>query len=204
MIQETWLLELQERFERFRPSLVVHELPEAAVLIALVLESGEPEIIFTRRATHMNSHAGQVAFPGGKKDLEDSGLFETALREAEEEIALPRASVSLLGSLSQVISRHGLMVSPYIVSVEGQPNLVPNPEELDAIFRVPVSYFIQNEPDCYDCIKFPDGTVYIPCYFYDDYEIWGLSAMVLSEFLNVGFDRKLNLFVKPEGEIRYR
>jgi len=196
---------LQQKLDNHQPKIIQQNLPEAAVLLALTENGNQPEIILTQRAMHMNSHAGQVAFPGGKKDPEDQSLFETALREAEEEIALPRESVQLMGQLSQVISRQGILVNPYIGSVEGRPELVANEDELDAIFKVPVDFFLENQPDCFDCIKHPGGALYIPCYFYEDYEIWGLSAMILSEFLEVGFDAGFDLWEEPkDAKIRCR
>ncbi|MFC3150212.1 CoA pyrophosphatase [Litoribrevibacter euphylliae] len=197
--------DLQQRLDNHTPNAIGLELPEAAVLLAITQDQDQPEIIFTQRANHLNSHAGQVAFPGGKKDPEDACLVETALRETEEEIALPRESIRLLGQLSQVVSRQGILVYPYIGLVEGTHQLVANQGELDAIFHVPVDYFLQNEPDCFDRIQHPKGEVYIPCYFYEEYEIWGLSAMILSEFLDVGFDAGFDLFSKPDdSRIRYR
>ncbi|WP_284381911.1 CoA pyrophosphatase [Litoribrevibacter albus] len=197
--------DLQQRLENFTPSSIAQELPEAAVLLALTASEQEPEIIFTQRSAHLTSHAGQVAFPGGKKDPEDIDLYQTALREAEEEIALPRNSVQLLGQLSQVVSRQGILVNPYIGLVEGEHELLANEGELDAIFHVPVSHFLSTPPDCFDCIKHPGGALYIPCYFYDEFEIWGLSAMILSEFLEVGFDAGFDLWEKPaDSKIRYR
>ena len=196
--------ELKQKLDQHSPLAIPQDLPEAAVLVALS-NLNQPEIIFTQRAAHMNSHAGQVAFPGGKKDPEDNSLFDTALREAEEEIALPRHHVSLLGELSQVISRQGILVNPYVCSVEGQPELVANEDELDAIFHVPLDYFLENKPDCFDCIKHPGGALYIPCYFFKEYEIWGLSAMILSEFLEVGFGAGFDLWSEPQqAKIRYR
>ncbi len=197
--------DLHQRLENYTPSVIPQDLPEAAVLLALTTQQPQPEIIFTQRSANLTSHAGQVAFPGGKKDPEDSDLYETALREAEEEIALPRESVQLIGKLSQVVSRQGIVVNPYIGVVEGKHQLTANEGELDAIFNVPVAHFLTNDPDCFDCIRHSAGALYIPCYFYQEYEIWGLSAMILSEFLQVGFDAGFDLSEKPDHpNIRYR
>lgn len=196
--------ELCQRLASHTPSDMALDLPEAAVLVAVTNSPDEPEVILTRRAKHMNSHAGQVAFPGGKKDETDIDLYSTALREAEEEIALPRNTVKPIGRLSQVVSRQGILVTPFIASVSSNVELVPNKEELDAIFNVPLSFFLENLPDRYDRIRHPKGSLYIPCFFYDDYEIWGLSSLILVELLNVGFDADYDVWSKPEAvEIRY-
>ena len=76
------------------------ELIPAAVLVPLFLAAGEePHAVFTRRGTGLRRHAGEISFPGGRRDPDDASLSETALREAEEEIGLPRTEVRLLGEL---------------------------------------------------------------------------------------------------------
>ncbi len=197
--------EFYQRLANHVPSEMKLDLPEAAVLVAVTNNLDSPEIILTRRAKHMNSHAGQVAFPGGKRDEGDLDLYTTALREAEEEISLPREGVKRLGRLSQVVSKQGILVTPFIASVSDKLDLVPNEDELDAIFHVPLSFFLENTPDCYDGIKYPEGCLYIPCYFFEEYEIWGLSSIILVELLNVGFGTDFDLWEKPKtAEIRYR
>ena len=100
---------LHERLQAHTPRKVGLALPRAAVLLPIV-ERDEPTLLFTRRAGHLKQHAGQVAFPGGKREPQDPDLLTTALREAEEEIALAPGRVRLLGRLSDVISLHGIRV----------------------------------------------------------------------------------------------
>ncbi len=107
------LEKLRERLQAHRPSRLTLRLAEAAVLMPIV-DRPEPTLLFTRRAAHLNTHSGQVAFPGGKREAQDPDLLTTALRESEEEIALPPHHVQLLGRLSEVVSLHGLRVTPYV------------------------------------------------------------------------------------------
>ena len=168
-------------------------MPEAAVLIALTRDEMNPEIIFTRRSTHMNTHSGEVAFPGGKRDPEDITLEATALRESHEEIGLQPGEVEILGAGNDVISRFGLRVRPFIGTVSPDVQLVANTDELDRIFRVPVRYFLDQNQIRTDQIAYKHKTYQVPAWQYGEYHIWGLSAIMLAEFLNFGVGADITL-----------
>ncbi len=106
------LEKLRKQLQLHTPQRLDHvTLPEAAVLMPIV-ERPSPTLLFTRRAGHLTTHSGQVAFPGGKREATDADLYATALREAQEEIALAPQAVQPLGRLSDVISLHGIRVTP--------------------------------------------------------------------------------------------
>lgn len=163
-------------------------LPEAAVLLAVTRER-LPEIILTRRSQRMKTHSGQVAFPGGMHDEVDGSLVSTALRESEEEIGLRSSSVEVIGSLSQVLSKHRIKVTPFVGLVEPDVELFPCPTELDSVFRVPLTFFLETAPDRFDQIGYDRYRSCAPCWFFGDYEIWGMSAGILKDFLQVVFDK---------------
>ncbi len=116
----------------------------AAVLIPIV-DGPEPSVILTRRAARMDSHAGEVAWPGGKHDPEDGSLETTALRESHEEIGLLPERVTIVTELRPFISKYGLLVTPYVGLVEANVQLKANPAELDSIFQVPLSW-LRSDP----------------------------------------------------------
>src|SRR5690606_40910837 len=97
----------------FRSRECQAELAEAGVLVAITNET-EPQLLLTRRALHLSTHQGEVAFPGGKRDDTDTSIVMTALREAEEEVALPLQQVQVIGELDQVVSRFGYLVTPVL------------------------------------------------------------------------------------------
>ncbi|MDW7748073.1 CoA pyrophosphatase [Halomonas sp.] len=194
---------LRERLQAHRPRRVGLRLPEAAVLLPIV-DRPEPTLLFTRRADHLNTHSGQVAFPGGKREPQDSDLLATALRESREEIALPPERVELLGRLSDVVSLHGLRVTPWVGLIPPDLPLVPDPSELDAIFEVPLSHFLKDQRTHTDVIRVDGRDYYVPSYRTDGHVIWGLSAMMLVELLAEGFAMPINLFERPPGELLFR
>lgn len=189
--------QLIERLEKHRPKQIAEELPKAGILVPVTREE-DPHIILTRRAQHMNTHKGQVAFPGGKHDKEDVTLVDTALRECHEEIGVPPSNVDIIGPLSEVVSLHGIRVFPYVGLVDAGVDLHPNLDELDSIFKVPVSFFLNEEPVRRDRMTYKGLALSVPSYHYqyenELYEIWGLSAIVLVELMNLAFDANITVF----------
>ena len=191
---------------------------DAAVLIAIFTGSGEPEVLLTRRPTHMTSHAGEVAFPGGKRDASDASLTDTALRESEEEVAfpggkrdagdasltdtalreseeevaLPRACVEILGALKPARAKSGIKVLPVVGLVRDEPALIGNPDEVESLFRVPLRFFFEQKPARDHRINFRGIDLVVPCFRYDGYIIWGLTAYMLVEFMRQGFDHAID------------
>lgn len=192
------LQQLKENIDRYKPINIKGAHPDAAVLIALTDDEHDPEIILTRRASHLSSHSGQVAFPGGMKDKTDVNLMATALRESEEEVGLSANQVQMVGRLNQVVSHMGVRVTPWIGIVPSTVALTANPDELDAIFRVPLSFFLADQRQHTDVIPIGDTAIYVPSYLFGEYVIWGLSAMMLVDLLRVGFNHAISLHQPPE------
>ncbi|MBB1486644.1 CoA pyrophosphatase [Oceanospirillum sediminis] len=192
------LKQLEQALSQFTPLNIKGAHPEASVLIALTNQP-DPEIILTRRASHLSSHSGQVAFPGGMKDHSDPNLKFTALRESWEEVAMPQDEVRIIGRLNQVVSHMGVRVTPWVGIVEPDIELTANEDELDAIFRVPLSFFLADERHHTDVIPVGDRAIYVPCYHFGEFVIWGLSAMMLVDLLKTGFQADISLQHKPEA-----
>ncbi|WP_430462779.1 CoA pyrophosphatase [Thalassolituus sp. LLYu03] len=177
---------LQQRLQHHKPRRVDQpSLAEAGVLVAIT-EEAQPRLLLTRRSDNLSSHKGEVAFPGGKRDPEDGSIVVTALREAQEEVALAPESVRVLGELDQVVSRFGYLVTPVLAVIPADVRFVANPSELDAVFTVPLELF-RNEPSSY----FQRGSVRIPSYDYEGFHIWGLTAMMIAEMMNHFWDAEI-------------
>lgn len=194
------LQQLRQRLKTYTPRRFASDQPKASVLIALTDHPTNPEVILTQRASSLSSHSGEVAFPGGKVDHTDPDLLFTALREAEEEIGLNPALVDVMGPLGQVMSLHRLQVTPWVGIVPDDVSLVANPHELDAIFRVPLRFFMEERFHHTDAIRFMNKTRFVPAWEYDGYIIWGLTAYMMVELLNVGFDARIPMKPRPEHQ----
>ncbi|MGP9812359.1 CoA pyrophosphatase [Rhodopseudomonas sp. NSM] len=123
--------------------LIAEERPirPAAVLIPVV-EHAEPTVLLTMRAAHLNDHAGQIAFPGGKIDATDNSPLDAALREAEEEIGLDRSYVEPIGYLDVYGTGFGFRILPTVARVRPGFELTINKSEVDDAFEVPLSFLM--------------------------------------------------------------
>ncbi len=164
---------------------------EAAVLLAFTRQA-DPQLVFTQRAQHMNSHPGQVAFPGGKWERSDSSLLFTALRESQEEVALAPSEVEMIAQLPQRRTRLGVQVTPYLGFIRPNLALRADPSELEAIFHVPLSYLLEPRHLIKKQVDVLGHYCWMPCYHYQGYTIWGFTLAVLVDMLNRVFAVGLN------------
>lgn len=115
---------------------------DAAVLVPLILRGEGLSVLLTQRTAHLPTHAGQIAFPGGKVDAEDSSVSAAALREAHEEVGLLPRHVEVIGQLPVYITGTGFHVTPVVALVQPPFSLEPNPGEVDAVFEVPLAFLM--------------------------------------------------------------
>ena len=191
---------ITQKLSQYQPRTLIADLQTpAAVLVAITDDKHNPEVILTRRAQHLPTHKGQIAFPGGKADPDDADLVATALREAYEEVALKPEAVAVVGKMGQVLSRQGFVVTPVIgvvpTSVVNQ--LMPNLGELDRIFTVPLRFFVDTKPQM-DALPLTKGVKQVPSFYYDEYRIWGMTAFILAEFVNLVYDARIDLYTQPK------
>ena len=149
-------------------------------------------IKFTLRSSKMKTHAGEVSFPGGMMEEVDQDIFQTALRECEEEINLRSTNLEILGKMDYFISRHKVEVHPVVGFLETNQAFKSN-YEIDEIFDVPISYLLDEENIIWqelerDGIKFKS-----PSWSYNGFKIWGLTAMITAIFVNDYFDAGIKL-----------
>jgi 8-oxo-dGTP pyrophosphatase MutT (NUDIX family) len=114
----------------------------AAVLVPLVEHSEGMSVLLTQRTEHLSSHAGQVAFPGGRVEEDDADAVATALRETEEEIGLARGHVETVGRLDDYETGTGFIVTPIVGFVRPPFALKPDPSEVAVVFEVPLSFVL--------------------------------------------------------------
>ena len=113
----------------------------AAVLIPLVMRD-ELMLLLTERGKNLSTHSGQIAFPGGRTDDSDADAVHTALREADEEIGLPRGHVEVLGTLPTYVTGSAFIITPVVALVLPGFQLLPNPAEVADVFEVPLRFLM--------------------------------------------------------------
>jgi 8-oxo-dGTP pyrophosphatase MutT (NUDIX family) len=155
-------------------------LTPAAVLIPIVMRSQGPTLLFTQRTAHLNDHAGQVSFPGGRVESTDASAIDTALRETEEEIGLDRRHAEVLGRLPDYYTGTGFLVTPVVAVVHPPFDLRADPFEVAEIFEVPLAFLMDGMNHQKRSVALPEGGRRIFYAMpYDRFMIWGATAGML-------------------------
>jgi 8-oxo-dGTP pyrophosphatase MutT (NUDIX family) len=156
---------------------------DAGVLVPLYLENGELHAVFTRRRDDLRRHPGEISFPGGRKDPQDRDLCATALREAEEEIGLPRADVEVLGALQPVPTlATGYAVYPFVGLIEPGHEWELSAREVAELIELSLTD-LQNGYGRRRLVRrgLPIRT---DTYLVSDHLIWGATARILGDLLD--------------------
>ncbi len=184
----------------------LYETPiaDASILVAITHEL-RPKLLLTRRAVHMNSHAGEVSCAGGRYEISDGNNVVTALREACEETALPPNKVQIIGQLPIQTSKSGMSVRPIVALIEPDLVLVPELGEISRIFwadfeqlitQPTVEYTVQYRLQ--DHLPEPTATLLTPSWQVDGETVWGLTGRVIASLLETGFDRQLDWYYRMQ------
>ena len=159
---------------------------EAAVLIAITDEA-DPKVLLTRRSVYLSNHAGEVSFPGGKRDPQDTSNIVVALREAQEETALNPFDVRLLGDLPMQKARNGMLVKPIVGLIPPQVELIAQPSEIDRIFFASLQNLMEAPPTPHE-VRYAQQSLYFPSMRVEDEIVWGLTARMLISLFQYGLN----------------
>ncbi len=193
-MEEASLIQLLEQRLRFSKRI---QQADAAVLIAITQEL-QPRVLLTRRSMQLSQHAGEVSFPGGKRDPSDTSNIVVALREAQEETALNPFDVKLLGDLPIQRARSGLSVKPIVGLIPAHVDLIPQPSEIDRIFFADLKALIEAPPLPYE-VRLARQSIYFPSMQVESEIVWGLTArMLISLFqYGLGYQKNWPFLVNP-------
>ena len=176
---------IEKKLKNLAFDLPNENLPQAAILILLIENQNDLSIVFTERSKSLPSHAGEVSFPGGKREAEDEDLIETALRETQEEIGINPKQINILGRMDTKESRFGLSVSPFIGYASGNLEFIKETKEVDTIFFVPLNY-LKDKPSITNKVTNASGETFeTPVLNYDSHKIWGLTLGFTLQFLKI-------------------
>jgi 8-oxo-dGTP pyrophosphatase MutT (NUDIX family) len=158
------------------------ELKRAAVLVPLVERSSGLTVLLTQRTDHLEHHAGQISFPGGRTEEQDTSPVETALREAEEEIGLQRRHVEVIGFLDLYQTITGFLVTPVVGFVSPPFELSPDPFEVAEVFEVPLEFILDHRHHERHARVYQGRERHFYVIPYENRCIWGATAAMLVSF----------------------
>jgi peroxisomal coenzyme A diphosphatase NUDT7 len=176
-----------------------------AVMVPLIQKEDGIHVLFEVRSLQLRRQPGEICFPGGRIDPQDIDEKSAAIRETIEELGISRESLSEVYPLDFMISPFGMMIYPFAAIIKEPEKIQPNPAEVGEIFTVPLTYFIENDPDIYHIHFKVEPEENFPFdlivggenynwrtraldeifYRYEEKAIWGLTAKILSHFIEI-------------------
>ncbi|MCH3963942.1 MAG: CoA pyrophosphatase [Clostridium sp.] len=190
-------------FKNRKPT-IIGNFNRASVMLLLTESNCDPQVIFEVRSMNLSHQPGDICLPGGKIE-KDEFPKDAAIRETMEELNLNREDIDFIGDMDYVVTPFNFMMFPFVSRLKGDYNIVPNKSEVDHVFKVPLKFFIDTRPDAYELplvqeldekfpyhlindgknYKFRKGSVRDYFYRYEDYVIWGFTALVLKRFADI-------------------
>jgi 8-oxo-dGTP pyrophosphatase MutT (NUDIX family) len=167
--------------------VIPDDVRKGGVLALFYPCNGNICLVFIKRTEYPGVHSGQVSFPGGGLEDVDKSMVETALREAEEEIGVDRKSVIPVGILTELfIPPSNFLVTPVVGYTHEKPDFRPDPDEVDRILEVSLDDLLKDGTvQEQEITIFPAIKLRVPCFYVEGEVIWGATAMILSELMDI-------------------
>lgn len=201
--------EIMNRLNNRTPTILGSEkFSKYAVLLPLIKKGDELHILFEVRSLQLRRQPGEICFPGGRIDLSDKDECHTAIRETSEELGIGPEKIKDISPLDYMISPFGTIIYPFVGFIQSPEEIKPNPDEVEKIFTVPLSYLKEVNPEIFQVsykvepeIDFPFNQIvggekynWQPrkmeeyFYYYENKVIWGLTARILKHFIEVVYN----------------
>lgn len=177
--------EIRRRLAGYAPQEIEAEArPRAAVLLPLLTLDGKLHIVLTKRSNRVQSHKGEISFPGGSSEKGDSDLWVTALRESHEEIGLQPLDVQLIGRLDDIITISSFHVTAYVGEIKPQGYVwTPQEHEVAEVLQVPIDHLLDAANHTQVRRQRNGTTVLLDGYRFGEHVIWGATGSILRNFL---------------------
>jgi 8-oxo-dGTP pyrophosphatase MutT (NUDIX family) len=163
--------------------------PATGSVLLLLYPEESIHIVMIRRTDYPGPHSGQISFPGGKTEPADRDPAHTALREAREETGVPERDIEILGQISPLyIPVSNFSIVPVVGFTGTKPRFKPDPREVNYLITPLLSDFLREDSVRTKTILIGNETITAPYYHINNEEVWGATAMIMSEFLEIAGD----------------
>lgn len=196
---------------RNRKGNLIGNYKKSAIMLLIYEQNGEEYIIFEQRAFELKSQPGDICFPGGKIEQNETPL-ETAVRETSEELGILKENIEILGEMDYFISPYGLIMYPFVGRLLSG-DIVPNKSEVQRVIMIPLEFFLNSTPQVHEInivpeikenfpfhliyggkkYKFSKGKMSQYFYSYEGYNIWGFTALITKRFVDILLESKQGL-----------
>lgn len=180
--------QIRDRLAAYTPTYIEEpSLARAAVLVPLYDNGGEVHVLFTVRSELVEHHKGQISFPGGAYDASDPDLTFTAVRETWEEIGVSTEHVQVLGQLDEMITISNFLVRPFVgrITRPGPYPFAHSEAEVSEILEVPLAHLLDESNVVAELRNYQGREVMMYSYHFDRHLIWGATARILKQFLDI-------------------
>lgn len=197
--------DIKIKFKNYKPYINgSKDMKKASVLIPIIKKDNSYFILFQVRASTLKTQPNEICFPGGKIDYNEKPIY-TCVRETCEELGVNIDNIEIISELDLLITPSNMIIHPFLGILKSIDNLNINKDEVDHVFLVPITYLLKNKPITYTNevsiipnndfpyeiipnqtnYKFAKGNYDVLFYKYNDYIIWGITAKILENFLNI-------------------
>ena len=186
---------LSHRLTNHRPKQYIYKKIKsrpAAVLIPIFFKEGQAHLLFTKRTEYVEHHKGQISFPGGSRDREDTSLQITALRETEEEVGIKSNDIHIIGQTDVFLTNTHFLVTPFVGFFYHPYDYCINDDEIDQLIEAPLAHFLND--DIFEIKPYEkNGHQWqVHFYHYKGELVWGVTGFLLSNFLSIVFELDRN------------
>lgn len=197
--------DIKIKFKNYKPYINgSKDMKKASVLIPIIKKDDSYFILFQVRSSTLKTQPNEICFPGGKIEYNEKPIY-TCVRETCEELGITNDNIEIISELDLLITPSNMIIHPFLGILKSIDNLNINKDEVDHIFLVPITYLLKNKPITYTNevsiipnndfpyeiipnqtnYKFAKGNYDVLFYKYNDYIIWGITAKILENFLNI-------------------
>lgn len=175
---------IAEIFHDYVPTTIeAPTLTPASVLICLVPREDDLYILFSLRSEDLPVHSGQISFPGGAAEPGET-TWETAIRETEEEVGIPRGAIEPLGRMDQIQSNSGYLISPWVGTADPEDEYVLQPTEVVEVFEAPLGWLLRPELPVLRTVRWRGIDYPVYSWVWNGNDIWGLTGLMLKMFID--------------------